>query len=148
MSGKIPSFSDRLNTVQSGFAITAAIFIIILLLIISGPESLFRSKFTMTSLISSSVISILSNTLSVCSENGGKVACESSSEETEAKYEFKQSAFSKTETCQIESPEAVNLRRGGIVDTESFLLTKCFNIFQNSFLLLLKFVNKENSKLL
>ena len=39
MSGKIPSFSERLNTVQSGFAITAAIFIIILLLIISGPES-------------------------------------------------------------------------------------------------------------
>ena len=86
--------------IQSGFAITAAVFIIFLLLIISGPETLFWYKFTMTSLISS-LISILSNSLSVCSENGGKLACESSSEQTEAKYEFKQSAFSKSETCQI-----------------------------------------------
>ena len=86
-------------TFNNFFAISAAIFIIILLLIISGPEALLGSKFTMTSLISSSVISILSNTLSVCSENGGKVACESSSEGTEAKYEFKQLAFSKSETC-------------------------------------------------
>ena len=84
MSGKIPSFSERLNIIQSGFAITAAIFIIILLLIISEPEALLRSKFTMTFLISSSVISILSNTLSVCSENGGKVACESSSEQKQS----------------------------------------------------------------
>ena len=73
------SGNERLNIIQSGFAITAAIFIIILLLIISGPEALFGSTFTMTSLISSSVISILSNTLSVCSKNGGRVACESSS---------------------------------------------------------------------
>ena len=142
--------------IQSGFAITAAVFMIILLLIISGPEALFGSKFTMTSLISSSVISMLSNILSVCSEKGGKLACESSSEETEAKYEFQQLAFSKSETCQIGSPEAVNVRRGGIFPTESFLFTKCFTIFQNSFLLLLQLVfllllqlvNKENSKLL
>ena len=146
MSGKIPSYSERLNMIQSGFAITAAIFMIILLLIISGPEALFGSKFTMTSLNSSSVISKLSNTLSVCSENGGKLACESSSKETEAKYEFKQSAFSKSKICQIGSPEAVNVRRDGIFYTESFLLTKCFTIFQNSFLLLLKLVNKENCK--
>ena len=44
MSGKIPSYSERLNMIQSGFAITAAVFMIILLLIISGPEALFGSQ--------------------------------------------------------------------------------------------------------
>ena len=77
-----------------------------------------------------------------------KLACESTSEETESKYEFTQKAFSMSETCQIGSQEAVNVRRAGIVDTEFFLSTKCFTIFQNSFSLLLKFVNKENFRLL
>ena len=37
--------------------------------------------------------------------------------------------------------------RGGIDDTVSFLEVKCLTIFQKSFLLLLKFESKDNSKL-
>ena len=45
-------------------------------------------------------------------------------------------------------PDAVVVLRGGIDDTESYLVVKCLMIFQNSFLLLLKLESKENSKLL
>ena len=85
ISGKIPSRHERLNKMQSGFAITLETFLTILLLIISGQEALLGSKFSSTSLTSSSVISIVSKELSVSSTKGGKSACESSSDYSDAK---------------------------------------------------------------
>ena len=85
MSGKTLSRNERLKSIQSGLAIALATFLIILLLIKSGPEALFGSKFTITSFISSSVSFICSKTSSVCSVKGGNTAFVSYKEETEAK---------------------------------------------------------------
>ena len=74
MSGKMLSCNDRLNIIRSGLAIAVATCFIILLLIRSGPEALLGSKFTITSFISSSVMSIVSKTLSVSSIKGGRFA--------------------------------------------------------------------------
>ena len=73
MSGDMLSFNDRLN-IRSGLAIAVATCFIILLRIRSGPEALLGYKFTITSFISSSVMSILSKTLSVSSIKGGRFA--------------------------------------------------------------------------
>ena len=90
-----------------------------MLLIRSGPEALFGStcRFSITSLTSSSVISMLYKVASVSSVNGGSSACESSSEDTDAKKGFKESAFSSSVTCQTVEP-AFCLHRGGMVDTD------------------------------
>ena len=64
MSGKMLSCNNRLNIIRNGLAIAVATCFIILLLIRSCPEALLGSKFTITSLISSSVMSILSKTFS------------------------------------------------------------------------------------
>ena len=85
ISGKIPSRKERLNIIHNSLAIVLETFFILLLLIRSGPDALFGSRFSITSLTSSSVISILSKVVSVRAENGGKFACESSSEDTDSK---------------------------------------------------------------
>ena len=85
LSGKTPSCKEHLKMIQCGLATTLETFLRILLLIRSGPEALFGSRFSITSLASSSVISMLSKVASVSSVNGGSYACESSSEDTDAK---------------------------------------------------------------
>ena len=71
--------------IHIGLATTLETFLSMLLLIRSGPEALFGSRFSITSLTSSSVISMLSKVASVSSVNGGSSACEASSEDTDAK---------------------------------------------------------------
>ena len=71
VSGNIPSCNERLKMMHSGFATVFDTLLSILLLIKSGPEALFGSRFTMTSMTSSSVISILSIEASVSSVSGG-----------------------------------------------------------------------------
>ena len=121
-----------------GLDIAPATRLIILLLIWSGPEALLGSKFTITSRISSSVISILSKTLLVSSSKGGKTACESSKVEIEAKYELRQSDFSSSVTCKRFVPDAVVVLRGGMDDTESFFAHKMLNDLPKIFFVSIK----------
>ena len=74
LSGNIPSCKEQLKMmhiyIYSSFATVLETLLSILLLIKSGPEALFGSRFTMTSMSSSSVISVLSIEASASSVSG------------------------------------------------------------------------------